>query len=134
MGFSTQGATEVRAPALAPRLAEASPARLFEECLKLFLSGYAEQSLLGLERFGLLAVLFPESAAALKSNRRGAARRVVIEGLRGTEARVRGDEPVSLAMQLALVRGPGDCRGLMELKGQGMKGGGERMGRGRGGR
>src|SRR3546814_1887166 len=78
LGFSIDEATAAPVPALAPLLADAAPARLFEECLKLFLSGYAEQSFLGLERFGLLAVLFPESAAALKSNRSGALRRVVI--------------------------------------------------------
>src|SRR3546814_1744074 len=97
-------------------------ARLFEECLKLFLSGYAEQSFLGLERFGLLAVLFPESAAALKSNRSGALRRVVIEGLRGTDARVRADEPVSPAFLFALLLWPAYCRALIALQAQGMQG------------
>src|SRR3546814_11216259 len=56
LGFSIDEATAAPVPALAPLLADAAPARLFEECLKLFLSGYAAQSFLGLERFGLLAV------------------------------------------------------------------------------
>src|SRR3546814_8291860 len=86
----------------------------------LFLSGYAGQSFLGLERFGLLAVLVPESAAALKSNRSGALRRVVIEGLRGTDARVRADEPVSPAFLFALLLWPAYCRALIALQAQGM--------------
>src|SRR3546814_399547 len=114
LGFSIDEATAAPVPALAPLLADAAPARLFEECLKLFLSGYAEQSFLGLERFGLLAVLFPESAAALKSNRSGALRRVVIEGLRGTDARVRADEPVSPAFLFALLLWPAYCRALIK--------------------
>src|SRR3546814_11387087 len=120
LGFSIDEATAAPVPALAPLLADAAPARLFEECLKLFLSGYAEQSFLGLERFGLLAVLFPESAAALKSNRSGALRRVVIEGLRGTDARVRADEPVSPALLFALLLWPAYCRAPIALQAQGL--------------
>jgi poly(A) polymerase len=121
LGFSIDDATAAPIPELAPLLGDAAPARLFEECLKLFLSGYAEQCFLGLERFGLLEVLFPESAAALKANRSGALRRVVIEGLRGTDARVRADEPVSPAFLFALLLWPAYCRALIALQGQGMQ-------------
>ena len=101
-------------------LAEAAPARLFEECLKLFLSGYAEAGFIGLEQHGLLAALFPETAAALKSNRSGALRRMLLEGLRGTDARVRADEPVSPAFLFALLLWPAYCRALMALQAQGV--------------
>jgi poly(A) polymerase len=121
LGFSIDDATAAPIPELAPLLGDAAPARLFEECLKLFLSGYAEPCFLGLERFGLLDVLFPESAAALKANRSGALRRVVIEGLRGTDARVRADEPVSPAFLFALLLWPAYCRALIALQAQGMQ-------------
>ncbi|GAB3317774.1 polynucleotide adenylyltransferase PcnB [Luteimonas notoginsengisoli] len=121
LGFSIDDATAAPIPALAPLLGDAAPARLFEECLKLFLSGYAEESFLGLERFGLLAALFPESASALKANRSGALRRVVIEGLRGTDARVRADEPVSPAFLFALLLWPAYCRALIALQAQGVQ-------------
>ena len=65
--------------------------------LKLFLSGHGVASFEGLERYGLLDVLFPESAKALKSNRTGALRRMLVEGLANTDARVANDEPVSPA-------------------------------------
>ncbi|HZW18534.1 polynucleotide adenylyltransferase PcnB [Luteimonas lutimaris] len=120
LGFDIDDATAAPVPALAPLLAEAAPARLFEECLKMFLSGYGEACFLGLERFGLYAVLFPESAAALKANRSGALRRVVLEGLRGTDARVHADEPVSPAFLFALLLWPAYCRALIELQGQGV--------------
>ncbi len=120
LAFRIDDATAAPIPSLAPLLAEAAPARLFEECLKLFLSGHGEASFLGLERFGLLAVLFPESAAALKANRSGALRRVVVEGLRGTDARVRADEPVSPAFLFALLLWPAYCRALIALQAQGV--------------
>jgi poly(A) polymerase len=120
LDFSIDDATAAPIAPLAPTLVDAAPARLFEECLKLFLSGYAVASFEGLERHGLLAVLFPESAAALKSNRSGALRRMVIEGLRGTDARVRADEPVSPAFLFALLLWPAYCRALMALQAQGV--------------
>ena len=120
LDFSIDPASADPIPELAPLLGEAAPARLFEECLKLFLSGNAVASYEGLERHGLLPVLLPESAAALKSNRSGALRRMLVEGLRGTDQRVVDDEPVSPAFLFALLLWPAYCRALMELQAQGM--------------
>src|SRR5690606_29743881 len=91
---------------------------LFEECLKLFLSGHAVASFEGLERHGLLQVLLPETASALAANRSGALRRMLVEGLRGTDARVAADEPVSPAFLFALLLWPAYCRTLMALQAQ----------------
>ena len=120
LGFDIDAATAEPIPRLANLLNEAAPARLFEEVLKLFLSGHGVASFEGLERFGLLAVLFPESAAALRSNRTGALRRILIEGLRNTDARVANDEPVSPAFLFALLLWPAFCRSLMALQKQGV--------------
>lgn len=116
--FSIEEGTAAPIPKLAGLLAEAAPARLFEECLKLFLSGHAERSFLGLERYGLLEALFPESAAALAANRSGALRRMVIAGLKNTDARVAAEEPVSPAFLFALLLWPAYCRALMALQAQ----------------
>ncbi|MGN6111824.1 MAG: polynucleotide adenylyltransferase PcnB [Luteimonas sp.] len=120
LGFRIDDATAAPLPVLAPLLREAAPARLFEECLKLFLSGHAVEGFLGLERHGLLAVLLPETAAALKANRSGALRNMVLEGLRGTDARVAADEPVSPAFLFAVLLWPAYCRALMALQAQGV--------------
>lgn len=120
LGFGIEPATAAPIPVLAPLLREAAPARLFEECLKLFLSGHAVQSFLGLEAHGLLPVLLPETAAALKSNKSGALRRMLVEGLRGTDARVANDEPVSPAFLFALLLWPAYCRALISLQAQGV--------------
>ena len=120
LGFDIDPASAEPIARLAPLLSEAAPARLFEELLKLFLSGNAVASFEGLERFGLLPAILPETAAALSSNRSGALRGMLLEGLRGTDARVANDEPVSPAFLFALLLWPAYCRALMGLQAQGM--------------
>jgi len=120
LDFTIDGPSADPIPVLAPLLAEAAPARLFEEVLKLFLSGNAVASFEGLERYGLLDVMFPESAAALRSNRSGALRRMVIEGLHNTDLRVANDEPVSPSFLFALLLWPAFCRALASLQKQGV--------------
>ncbi|WP_345779830.1 polynucleotide adenylyltransferase PcnB [Luteimonas galliterrae] len=120
LDFSIDPATAAPIPVLAPLLAQAAPARLFEECLKLFLSGHAAASFEGLERHGLLPALFPESAAALAANRSGALRRMLLQGLRATDARVANDEPVSPAFLFAVLLWPAYCRALIALQSQGV--------------
>jgi poly(A) polymerase len=93
---------------------------LFEECLKLFLSGHAVASFEALERHGLLSALLPEAAAALAANRGGALRRMILEGLRNTDERVAADEPVSPAFLFALLLWPAYCRTLIALQGEGV--------------
>ncbi|ASL01174.1 polynucleotide adenylyltransferase PcnB [Xanthomonas citri] len=121
LNFDIEAGTAEPIPRLAGLLSEAAPARLFEEILKLFLSGHGVASFEGLERYGLLSALFPESAAALKSNRSGALRAMVLEGLRNTDARVANDEPVSPAFLFALLLWPAFCRTLMGLQAQGVQ-------------
>jgi poly(A) polymerase len=120
LDFQIEPATAAPIPRLAGLLAEAAPARLFEEMLKLFLSGHAVASFQGLEQHGLLAALMPETAAALRSNRSGALRRMLLQGLANTDARVAADEPVSPAFLFALLLWPAYCRALAGLQAQGM--------------
>ncbi|MET0807715.1 MAG: polynucleotide adenylyltransferase PcnB [Pseudoxanthomonas sp.] len=120
LGFEIEAASAEPIARLAPLLSESAPARLFEELLKLFLSGNAVASFEGLERFGLLPAILPETAAALSSNRSGALRSMLLEGLRGTDARVANDEPVSPAFLFALLLWPAYCRALMGLQAQGI--------------
>jgi poly(A) polymerase len=120
LGFTIDPGSAEPIPRLAPLLREASAARLFEECLKMFLSGHAEASFLGLEAHGLLSSLLPETAVALAANRSGALRRMLIAGLRATDARIAADEPVSPAFLFALLLWPAYCRNLALLQAQGM--------------
>ena len=120
LGFQIDADSASLLPTLAPLLREAASARLFEECLKLFLSGHGVESFLGLERHGLFDVLFPESAKALHANKSGALRSMLLEGLRNTDVRVAAGEPVSPAFLFALLLWPAYCRALMALQAQGM--------------
>ena len=120
LDFTIEPATAAPIPLLAPLLGEAAPARLFEEMLKLFLSGHAVASFERLEAHGLLGALLPETAAALRSNRSGALRRMLVQGLANTDARVAADEPVSPAFLFALLLWPAYCRALAGLQAQGM--------------
>ena len=120
LGFEIEEGSAEPISRLAPLLSEAAPARLFEELLKLFLSGHAVASFEGLERFGLLKAILPETAAALASNRSGALRSMLLEGLRGTDTRVTNDEPVSPAFLFALLLWPAYCRALIGLQAGGM--------------
>ena len=120
LGFTIEPATAEPIPRLAPLLADAAPARLFEETLKLFLTGHAVASFMQLEAHGLLPVLLPETAKALASNSSGALRRMVLQGLRNTDARVANDEPVSPAFLYAVLLWPAYCRALAQLQAQGM--------------
>jgi poly(A) polymerase len=56
----------------------------------------------------------------MASNRSGALRNMVLEGLRGTDARVANDEPVSPAFLFALLLWPAYCRALIGLQAGGM--------------
>ena len=120
LGFTIEAATAEPIPRLAPLLAEAAPARLFEETLKLFLSGHAVASFELLEAHGLLPALLPETAQALASNKSGALRRMLIQGLRNTDARVANDDSVSPAFLYAVLLWPAYCRALAQLQAQGV--------------
>ena len=120
LGFEIEAATAEPIPRLAPLLAEAAPARLFEETLKLFLSGHAVASFELLEAHGLLPALLPETAQALASNKSGALRRMLVQGLRNTDARVANDESVSPAFLYAVLLWPAYCRALAQLQALGV--------------
>ena len=120
LDFTIEAGTAEPLPRLAHLLGESAPARLFEETLKLFLSGHAVASFERLEAHGLLPALLPETAQALASNKSGALRRMLVQGLRNTDARVAADESVSPAFLYAVLLWPAYCRALALLQAQGV--------------
>lgn len=106
---------------LASLVSDAPPARLFDECLKMFLSGHAEKSFLGLEIHGLLNVLFPETAKALNTNSSGALRTMVLQALRNTDSRIAEGKPVTPAFLFAALLWPAYCRELAILQKAGVE-------------
>lgn len=97
-------APEARAPFadLGELLAQAPPARLFDETLKMFLAGSGLKSFRALEQSGLIGAVFPLTARALAF--RGDSFRALVEaGLAGTDTRVAEGKSVTPAFLFAVL-------------------------------
>lgn len=102
LGFSIDATASAPFKKLGHLLTEASPARLFDESLKLFLAGHGLKSFKMLEACGLLEFLFPATARALE---RGdtALRALVEQGLANTDARIAEGKSVTPAFLYAVL-------------------------------
>ncbi|MCC7462033.1 MAG: polynucleotide adenylyltransferase PcnB [Gammaproteobacteria bacterium] len=78
-------------------------ARLFDELVKLFLTGHGAQSLAVLRRHRLLEVLLPSVERYLARHAGGLVEQLLLQGLRNTDARVAEDKPVTPVFLLALL-------------------------------
>ena len=76
-------------------------------------------SFLLLEQFGLLDVLFPDAAKALKTNRSGVLRAMLMQALRNTDERVRADKTVAPGFLFACLLWPAYCREVAVLQAAG---------------
>ena len=83
-------------------LAQTSPSRLFDESLKMFLSGHGMKSFRMLEKYGLLAFILPLTARTLQ---RGDARlrRLIEHGLDNTDQRVAEGKSVTPAFLFSVL-------------------------------
>lgn len=103
LGFDIDPATAEPIGRLSDLLGGVPPARLFDETLKLFLSGHGERSLEVLRRRGLLAALLPTVDAYLTAHPGSVVEKLLVQGLRNTDARVRADKPVTPTFLFALL-------------------------------
>jgi len=103
LDFSIAPETEEPIRRLANLLDGVPPARLFDECLKLFLSGFGAKSFVLLEKYGLFEHLFPMSAAAFKLPSYSYARDMLERGLANTDARILEDKPVTPTFLFAIL-------------------------------
>jgi len=103
LGFTIEPKTAAPIPKLANLLNNIPPARLFEEVLKLFLSGHAVESFQQLCQYGLFQQLFPQTAACLENP---VALKLVEQVMRDTDDRIRNDKPVTPAFLLAALLWP----------------------------
>jgi poly(A) polymerase len=104
--FQIEASAAAAIPRLAPLLNDAAPARLFEELIKLFMSGHASESFRALDVHGLLQVLFPPTYRALHATREVADRRLIEVALESTDRRIAEDKPVTPAFLLAALLWP----------------------------
>jgi poly(A) polymerase len=103
LDFTIDPDTEIPISRLANLLDGVPPARLFDECLKLFLSGFGGKSFALLQKYGLFEHLFPLAAAAFALPPYAYAREMLERGLANTDARVLADKPVTPTFLFAIV-------------------------------
>lgn len=107
LGFQLHADTERPLAELASLLAGIPPARLFDECFKLFHTGHGEASLRELMRFDLLRWLLPPLHEALEQmDDDGGALRFVHAALANTDQRVVDGLPLSTAFLFAALLWP----------------------------
>jgi poly(A) polymerase len=103
LGFSLEGETGTAISALKDLIASVPPARLFDETLKLFLTGHGARSLEVLRARGLLGELLPTVSAYLDRHPDGAVARLLTQGLVNTDQRVQQGKPVTPTFLFALL-------------------------------
>lgn len=120
LGFRIHPDSEEPLFRLGERLEAVPPARLFDEILKLFLSGNALGTFELLRHYDLFRYLFPMTDARLAEEEHGFPHMMVARGLENTDTRVAEDKPVTPAFLFAvLLWEPVRARSL-DLQDQGM--------------
>lgn len=100
LGFSIHPVSEQPIRKLAPLLEEIPEARLFEEFLKLFMSGQSEKTYHQLREYGLFAMLFPQTEEYLNRGDEFI-HKLLSSAFRNTDTRLAEDKPVTPAFLLA---------------------------------
>ncbi|MGC9216078.1 polynucleotide adenylyltransferase PcnB [Acidithiobacillus sp.] len=120
LGFTLDAAAQAPIAACREHLQEVPSARLFEETLKLFLTGNAQTSFEHLRQMGLFAALFPQVDALLDDARYGSARILLQGALQGTDARLLDGKSVTPAFLFAALLWPAlqQERQLLEQQGK----------------
>jgi poly(A) polymerase len=95
LGFTLDPATEAPIDELRHLLTDVPAARLFDETLKLFLTGHGVKSLEVLRRRGLLAVLYPGVDKFLARHPGSLVEQLLIAGLANTDERVLAGKSVT---------------------------------------
>jgi poly(A) polymerase len=103
LDFSIVPGTEEPIVKLAYLLDGVPPARLFDETLKLFLSGLGVKSYRLLRQYGLFEHMFPLSAAAFALPPYAYAQEMLELGLANTDARILEDKPVTPTFLFAVL-------------------------------
>lgn len=105
LGFTLESSTEAPIREQANLLLQVAPARLFDEVLKLFLSGHAHKTFELLREYHLFGFLFPASHEAFKVN--PAALALVEQAMINTDLRIQQERPVTPAFLYAALLWPG---------------------------
>lgn len=106
LGFKLSEPTREPIPRLAHLLRDIPAARLFEECLKLFLAGEGKNTFLQLRDYGLLYALFPQLKPLLSNADHNQSLEFICSCLDSTDKRVRNEQRVTPAFIFAAILWP----------------------------
>ncbi len=95
LGFDIHSDTESPLAELAPTIADVPPARLFEEVMKLFMSGMAHSSFEMLDRHHLLHYLFPATVDCMRMDGASSFRQLLTHALQNTDERYHAGKPIT---------------------------------------
>ena len=101
LGFRLHHETEAPIHKMAHLLRLVPPARLFDEVLKLFISGYAVQTFELLRLYGLFRHLMPLTERCLRQLQQGFPRTLLVRALGNTDQRLAENKPVTPAFLYA---------------------------------
>lgn len=101
LGFVLHPDCEKSMHTVAELLSSIPPARLYDEVLKLFLSGYALQTFEMLRHYGLFQVLFPATEKSLASEENGFPKLLLIKALQNSDNRIADGKSVTAYFLLA---------------------------------
>ncbi len=119
LGFTIAAETAAPIRELAEMLREVPPARLYEEVLKLFHTGYGVRAFDLLLEYDLFRYLFPATQRFLDADGGAAAREFIRTGLEGTDARIAADKPVTPMFLFAVMLWPSIRSVSQQLVGEG---------------
>lgn len=121
LDFDIEDNTREPIARLAPLMNNVSPARLFDEIIKLLISGYGVQIFESLRVYRLLEVMFPHVCHTLESDDNADFYLAFIKaGLANTDARVRQEKPVTPAFLYATLLWPEVDRLWRQFREEGM--------------
>lgn len=106
LGLKIHPATAAPISSMAPLLQNIPPARLFEECMKLFFSGMALDGFETLRRFKLFGELFPGAERALARDEHATSTRFISLALKSTDERISEGKSVTPVFLLAALLWP----------------------------
>lgn len=93
--------TEAPIKELAPLMANIPPARMFEEFLKLFISGKAHLNFQQLRKYNLFQYFFPATDQMLNEGTHPHLERFIVQSLKNTDSRINNEQRVTPAFLFA---------------------------------
>lgn len=101
LGFNLDAECQKGIHSVVDQLASIPSARLYDETIKLFMSGYALQTFEMLSHYGLFKILFPSTDKSLSSKDGDVARQLVTRALQNSDSRISDGKTVTAYFLLA---------------------------------